>query len=461
MRSVLRSRPPGRHRAPVTPRSSAMGRRGATILTATAVALPLSAYAASDAFAATTPVSTTCAAVGTGAKGPAVTAIQKLVGTSADGDFGPMTASAVKSWQQKRRLPATGTFDAASWAAVPATAGSVDCGAGVTYPTGSAPICTTLVRNNTGIAVDVLQRRLGIVPANVFGPATQNAVVAFQKAHKITANGQVNRTTWAALGLTGTPACANPPAAAPVKAPAPVKTTQVQTGAKTTTPPAPAAPTASAVAQQRLAAQVTAQVSALAAHPDAPASAPAAVTFAQKQLGVPYVYGGTTRAGYDCSGLMLASYAAAGITISRTAVQQYTGGQNIPLSTLRPGDIVFYATNILDPSTTYHDAIYVGRGQMIEAAHTGVPVRLTPLRAAGLLPNVSRPSSLLVLPAKAGVNSFTARQVQTRLVAHGQRVSVDGAYGPQTAAAVAAVQRAAHLPATGVVDATTWSVLAR
>lgn len=460
MRPVLRSRPPGRHRAPVAPRNSAVGRRSATILTATAVVLPLSAYAASDAFAAT-PLSTTCAAVGTGDKGPAVSAIQKLVGASADGDFGPMTATAVKSWQQKNHLRATGNFDAASWAAIPAAAGIADCGAGVTYPTGSGPICTTLVRGNAGLAVDVLQKRLGIAPANVFGPATQNAVVAFQKSHKISANGQVNRTTWAALGLTGTPACANPPATVPVKATSPAKPTQVKTVAKATTPAAPAAPSASAVAQQRLAAQVTAQVSGLATHADQPSSSPAAVSFAQKQLGVPYVYGGTTRAGYDCSGLMLASYAAAGITISRTAEQQYAGGQNLPLSALRPGDIVFYATNILDPATTYHDAMYVGHGQMIEAAHTGVPVRLTALRAAGLLPNASRPSSLLVLPAKAGANSFTARQVQTRLVAHGQRVSVDGAYGPQTAAAVAAVQRAAHLPATGVVDAATWSVLSR
>jgi cell wall-associated NlpC family hydrolase len=462
MRSVLQSRPPGRHRRPAPPRThSALGRRGATLLTATAVVLPLSAVAATGAWAAATPAPTQCASIGIGAQGPAVKSIQALVGTTADGAYGPATAAAVKVWQQKHRLPATGTFDAATWAGLPVATGAVDCGVQVTFPKGSTPTCTTLVRNSTGAAVNVLQRRLGIAPASVYGPLTQTTVTAFQKAHKIAATGTVDHTTWAALGLTGTAACGTIPApATPIKTASTTPAVPIKTTATVATPPAPAPVSASAAAQQKVATQVASAVAALATRSDQASPVPAAVAFAQKQLGRPYLYGGTTPAGYDCSGLMLASYAAAGLNISRTAAQQYAGGQNVALSDLRPGDIVFYATNLLDPSTTYHDAMYVGHGQMIEAAHSGTPVRLTPLRATGLLPLAARPSGMLTLPATQGTNSFTARTVQTRLVAHGQPVSIDGAYGPLTAAAVAAVQRAARLPATGIVDAATWAVLA-
>lgn len=291
-------------------------------------------------------------------------------------------------------------------------------------------------RGDVGAAVDALQARLRFAPDGDFGPRTQAAVLAAQQAHRLPTTGRVDAATWSALGLTGTPACRLRP---------PTTTT-----------------TTSTTAASSIAAQVTKAVAALAHRHDRPAppTASTAVAFARHQLGIRYRWGGTDRRGYDCSGLVQTSYRAAGLLLDRTASQQYAEGSQVQLDDLRAGDIVFFATNLLKPATIQHDAIYAGGGRMIEAPHAGATVRLVPLRASGLLPRAARPAALLRLPAGRGATRFTARQVQARLAAVGYRVAVDGAFGPQTSAAVSAYQRRVRRPATGVVDAATWQQLA-
>ncbi|NJN48023.1 MAG: C40 family peptidase [Candidatus Competibacteraceae bacterium] len=87
------------------------------------------------------------------------------------------------------------------------------------------------------------------------------------------------------------------------------------------------------------------------------------VKIAESLLGVPYKWGGTTRQGVDCSGLVNYAYSKMGIPVPRTAQDLYFGGQ--PLDRVKPGDLLFYKTS---PGRISHVGIYVGGGQMIHAS---------------------------------------------------------------------------------------------
>ena len=82
-------------------------------------------------------------------------------------------------------------------------------------------------------------------------------------------------------------------------------------------------------------------------------------------MGVPYVFGGSTPSGFDCSGYVQYVFAQAGISIPRTADYQYYAGTPISTSELRPGDCVFFSTYLPGPS---HVGIYIGDGNFIHAS---------------------------------------------------------------------------------------------
>jgi cell wall-associated NlpC family hydrolase len=100
-----------------------------------------------------------------------------------------------------------------------------------------------------------------------------------------------------------------------------------------------------------------------------------AVAFAKQQLGKPYQWGASGPGTYDCSGLTMMSWNAAGISIDHWSVAQYGEGTHVSRIDLRPGDLVFFAYNTSDASTIHHVGIYVGNGTMIDAPHTGADVR--------------------------------------------------------------------------------------
>jgi cell wall-associated NlpC family hydrolase len=119
-----------------------------------------------------------------------------------------------------------------------------------------------------------------------------------------------------------------------------------------------------------------------------------AVLFAFAQLGKPYIWGGNGPAGYDCSGLTLASWRhGANTSFARVANDQYhTAGQPVALDTLQAGDLVFWGSNQSDWTSVYHTALYVGGGQIVEA--TGDHVQLNSLGQWGtsdLMPVGRRP----------------------------------------------------------------------
>jgi peptidoglycan DL-endopeptidase CwlO len=103
-----------------------------------------------------------------------------------------------------------------------------------------------------------------------------------------------------------------------------------------------------------------------------------AVAVALAQLGAPYVWGAEGPATFDCSGLTSFAYAAAGVTIPRVSRGQfaaYAGLRPVDSLHLVPGDLVFFADNPGNPSTIHHVGMYIGRGLMVEAPHTGAVVR--------------------------------------------------------------------------------------
>ena len=89
-------------------------------------------------------------------------------------------------------------------------------------------------------------------------------------------------------------------------------------------------------------------------------------------IGTPYVFGGTSPYGFDCSGFTQYAFARAGVYLSRTADSQFYNGRRISMKQLRPGDLVFYST--YEPGAS-HVGIYVGNGSFIHAGtSTGVTV---------------------------------------------------------------------------------------
>lgn len=121
-------------------------------------------------------------------------------------------------------------------------------------------------------------------------------------------------------------------------------------------------------------------------------SAATVVLRAERWLGTPYAWGGGDASGptegfgpgagtvgFDCSGLTLNAFASVGVRLPRTSREQWMiPGQRIPtMAELRPGDLVFFATDPADPATIHHVAISVGGDAMVEAPNAGEVVRLT------------------------------------------------------------------------------------
>jgi cell wall-associated NlpC family hydrolase len=103
-----------------------------------------------------------------------------------------------------------------------------------------------------------------------------------------------------------------------------------------------------------------------------PGTAGKVIAYALAQLGKPYQWGATGPGAFDCSGLALMAYRAAGINIPRTSQQQWAAGKQIPASQARPGDLVFFAGSDGTMSAPGHVGIVVaGHDMMIDAPATG------------------------------------------------------------------------------------------
>jgi cell wall-associated NlpC family hydrolase len=124
--------------------------------------------------------------------------------------------------------------------------------------------------------------------------------------------------------------------------------------------------------------------------PAGSAAGEAAVAWAERQIGVPYVWGGETAGvGFDCSGLVQWAWAQAGYAMPRTTEEQWAALPHVPLNQLQPGDLLYYY-NLDGDSAVDHVVMYVGTGPwgtntIVAAAYTGTNISLAPIFTGGLI----------------------------------------------------------------------------
>ncbi|WP_433873508.1 NlpC/P60 family protein [Saccharopolyspora sp. CA-218241] len=128
---------------------------------------------------------------------------------------------------------------------------------------------------------------------------------------------------------------------------------------------------------------------------------------ALSQVGVPYAWGGGNaggptrgirdggvadahgdyrKTGFDCSGLMIYAFAGVGIELAHYSGYQYRSGEQVPLSRMQRGDMLFWQTG----GRIHHVALYLGGGKMVEAPYSGSHVRVAPVRYGGIAPYAVR-----------------------------------------------------------------------
>ena len=133
------------------------------------------------------------------------------------------------------------------------------------------------------------------------------------------------------------------------------------------------------------------------------ATAGSPVETALAYIGIPYVWGGATPAGFDCSGLVMYVFAQQGVTLPHYSGYQFLQGQKIPLSAIQANDVVFFG------SPVHHVGLYAGGGYFIEAPHTGAFVRISKLAGRGDIAGVRRytwqPRTAPILGAQTSTNA--------------------------------------------------------
>jgi cell wall-associated NlpC family hydrolase len=115
---------------------------------------------------------------------------------------------------------------------------------------------------------------------------------------------------------------------------------------------------------------------------DLPALRRSLVETARSFLGVPYLWGGSTEQGFDCSGLAMAVYQLNGLRLPRSSAAQFEAGRAVTGADLQPGDLVFFA--MAGKGRVSHVGVYLGDGMFIHAPGSGRKVCVERLDGAGI-----------------------------------------------------------------------------
>ena len=199
---------------------------------------------------------------------------------------------------------------------------------------GTVNASPTLSKDARGREVMILQQQLQRIGYEItdldgeFGDETERAVMEFQRDQELTVTGIVNNATWRAL-KKATPGKKKIADELPFEKIGDDKLV----------------PFGKVLIDER--------------------QADALIATARQYIGVPYVFGGTTPAGFDCSGFLQYVFKQHGLTIPRLADEQYKLGKAVKMSELRAGDLVFFTT--YEPGAS-HCGIYIGDGQFLHAS---------------------------------------------------------------------------------------------
>lgn len=274
-----------------------------------------------------------------GARGDAVRYLQDALNANgasiaADGVFGRATQDAVRTAQSGGGIAVDGVVGRQTWGVLSGSGQSTPAPSEQASTSTSTGAQLTLRRGDRGEAVRTLQEQLnargaGIAVDGSFGAGTHGAVRSLQSAAGISVDGVVGARTRSALTDES------------------VRITSGSSARSTSGSSSDSAPSASS-----------------------DSSGDAIVATARQYLGVPYLWGGTTPNGFDCSGLVQYVYKKNGISTPRIAKDQVFGGRIIPQSEARPGDLVGFTGNNYG-----HIGIYLGNGRILDASSKGRPVQ--------------------------------------------------------------------------------------
>lgn len=235
---------------------------------------------------------------------------------------------------------------------------------------GAAMAAPILKLHSQGHDVRLLQQMLqkqnyGVRISGIFDISTQEFVKQFQKNNHLAITGATDRQTWQLLKNS---ASISSPSITPA---IPVERTSLPS-IKAPTPPVPVRhklPTLQVKSITNKTENNIAKIRALTPRESAPflpaKMANNIISTAKKFIGTPYVYGGESPKGFDCSGYLQYVFKKNNIDLPRTADKQYELGRKVPVKKLQPGDLVFFATDAKEIS---HCGIYLGQDQFIHSS---------------------------------------------------------------------------------------------
>ncbi len=184
------------------------------------------------------------------------------------------------------------------------------------------------------------------------------------------------------------------------------------------------------------------------------------VSLASSLEGTPYVWGGSTPAGFDCSGLVQYVYGQLGINVPRTSEEQATVGTPVSsLAAAQPGDLLFFAGSDGTASSPGHVAIYIGNGQMIAAPYTGTVVQQQSVSGAGTVVAIRRilpdPPATNTVMGQVTVPAQFVTTIESAAAANGipasllaALVSHESGFNPSAVSSAGAEGIAQFMPAT-------------